>query len=157
MCTFEIQAIVAKATLPTKPEFLSSQRIFHPLLILQVVSTSLKLRLLLASLRCRRCLLTPCNEISMSKKCSGTPSIDPYQVPWGIVFNKLIQSIVFNKLSRQVALFLQKCPGVINLIQSIVFHQIEPTGKSSDVLNIQWHFLQKSATGCLVHHYSYQY
>ena len=76
MCTFEIDAIVALATLPAKHEFLSSQRIFHPLLILQVVSTSLKLRLLLASLRCRRCLLTPCNEISMWKKCSGTPSME---------------------------------------------------------------------------------
>ena len=82
-----------KATLPTKHEFLSSQRIFHPLLILQVVSTSLKLRLLLASLRCRRCLLTPCNEISMWKKCSGTPGIDPYQN---------FQSIVSIKLSRRV-------------------------------------------------------
>ena len=91
-----------KATLPTKHEFLSSQRIFHPLLILQVVSTSLKLRLLLVSLRCRRCLLTPCNGISMWKKCSGTPSIEPYQVPWGIVFNKLIQSIVFNKLIQSI-------------------------------------------------------
>ena len=36
--TFEIQAIVTKATLPTKLEFLSSLRIFHPLLRLQVYS-----------------------------------------------------------------------------------------------------------------------
>ena len=27
------------------------------------------------------------------------------------------------------------------------FQQTEPTGKSSDVLNIQWHFLKKSALG----------
>ena len=67
MCTFEIQTIVAKATLPTKSEFLSSQRIFHPLLILQVDCTSLCFVDLLTNLRCRRCLLTPCNEISMWK------------------------------------------------------------------------------------------
>ena len=32
------------------------------------------------------------------------------------------------------------------------FQQIEPTGKSSDVLNIQWHFLKKVPWG-IVHYY----
>ena len=47
-----------------------------------------------------------------------------------IVSINLIQSIVFNKLYPKYS-----------------FQQIEPTGKSSDVLNIQWHFFQKSALG----------
>ena len=51
-----------KRLFPPSLKFRSSQRSFHPLLILQVVSTSLKLRLLLVSLRCRSCLLAPCNE-----------------------------------------------------------------------------------------------
>ena len=125
MCAFEIQTIVAKATVPAKSEFLSSQRIFHPLLILQVVSTSLKLRLLLASLRCRRCLLTPCNEISMWKKCSGTPGIDPYQNFQSIASIKLIQSIVFNKLNQSIVFNKLNQSIVFNkLNQSIVFNKL---------------------------------
>ena len=33
------------------------------------------------------------------------------------------------------------------------FHQFEPTGKSSDVLNIQWHFFKKMPWS-IVHYYS---
>ena len=130
MCTFEIQAIVTKATLPTKPEFLSSQRIFHPLLILQVVSTSLKLRLLLASLHCRRCLLTQCNGIQYVEKCSGTPlwkhNMEKMQID---------PKYSFHQIDPKYS-----------------FQQIESTGKSSDVLNTSGTFLKKVPWG-IVHYY----
>ena len=49
----KLRAIVAKATLPTKPSLLSSLRIIHPLLSLQVDCTSLRFVDLLTNLRCR--------------------------------------------------------------------------------------------------------
>ena len=48
----KLQAIALRA-LPTKPSLLSSLRIIHPLLILQVDCTSLCFVDLLTNLRCR--------------------------------------------------------------------------------------------------------
>ena len=59
----KLQAIVAKATLPTKPLLLSSLHIIHPLLRLQVDSTTLRFVDLLTNLHCRWCLFAPIYEI----------------------------------------------------------------------------------------------
>ena len=40
-----------------------------------------------------------------------------------------------------------------NIKPEYSFQQIEPTGKSSDVLNTQWHFFKKMPWG-IVHYYS---
>ena len=43
--------------------------------------------------------------------------------------------------------------GKMQIDPKYSFHQIERTGKSSDVLNIQWHFFKKVPWG-IVHYYS---
>ena len=104
-----------KATLPTKPSLLSSLRIIHPLLILQVDCTSLRFVDLLTNLRCRSCLFAPIYEnhaIIPHMKAQSEKTYSFHQMVSSDVLN--LQWHFFKKVPWGIVHYYSQSPEIIN-------------------------------------------